>query len=103
MPDENPYALFLKEAPEVAAAFDGLIKALIARGGLDDKTRQLIYIAMKAAQGDTLAVQFHVPMAMNAGATREEIVDTILLTLTVAGVKGVMTCLPTAIEAYGSG
>jgi len=40
--------LFQKEAPDVAAAFNNLIMALVASKGLDQKTKQLIYIAMKA-------------------------------------------------------
>jgi len=34
------------------------------------------------------------------GASREEIKDAILITLTVCGLKGVSTCLQTALEAY---
>lgn len=54
--------IFLKEAPEVAEAFNGLIGALVASKGLDQKTKQLIYIAMKAVMGDETAVKAHVPM-----------------------------------------
>jgi alkylhydroperoxidase/carboxymuconolactone decarboxylase family protein YurZ len=46
--DIPPMELFQKEAPEVAAAFNNLIMALVASKGLDQKTKQLIYIAMKA-------------------------------------------------------
>ena len=46
--DIPPMELFRKEAPEVAAAFNNLIMALVASKGLDQKTKQLIYIAMKA-------------------------------------------------------
>jgi alkylhydroperoxidase/carboxymuconolactone decarboxylase family protein YurZ len=61
--DTNPMELFQKEAPEVASAFNGLIMSLVATKGLDTKTKQLIYIAMKAAMGDDTAVRAHVPMA----------------------------------------
>ena len=98
--DNNPMNIFKKEAPEVAKAFDGLIWSLVKSKGLDEKTKQLIYIAMKASQGDTTAISFHVLMAKKLGATKEEIVDAILMTLTVSGIKGVVTCLPTAIEIY---
>jgi alkylhydroperoxidase/carboxymuconolactone decarboxylase family protein YurZ len=46
--ESNPMELFQKEAPDVAAAFNNLIMALVASKGLDQKTKQLIYIAMKA-------------------------------------------------------
>lgn len=92
--------VFQKEAPEVAQAFNGLIQSLVARGGLDQKTKQLIYIAMKASTGDVAAVKAHVPMATAAGATKEEVVDAILMTLTVSGIRGVVTCLPEAVGQF---
>ena len=98
--DSNPMELFRKEAPEVAAAFNSLIMSLVASQGLDQKTKQLIYIAMKAAMGDDSAVKAHVPMAKAAGATREEVVDAIIMTLTVSGIRGVVHCLPGALEFF---
>jgi AhpD family alkylhydroperoxidase len=97
---KNPMEVFQNEAPEVAAAFNNLIEALSSTGGLDARTQQLIYIGMKASQGDAGAVIAHTPMAKQAGATREELKDTILLTLTVSGIKGVVTCLQGALSAY---
>lgn len=96
----NPLDIFQKEAPEVAKAFDGLIDALKDTTGLDAKTKQLVYIGIKATMGDTTAIYYHVQMAKKLGATREEIRDTILITLTVCGLKGVASCLPTALEVY---
>jgi AhpD family alkylhydroperoxidase len=98
--NENPMEIFRKEAPEVAEAFNGLIKTLVASKGLDQKTKQLIYIAMKAAMGDEMAVQAHVPMAKQAGATRGEVVDAILMTLAVSGIRGVVQCLPGAVKQF---
>jgi alkylhydroperoxidase/carboxymuconolactone decarboxylase family protein YurZ len=48
MKDQNPFEVFQKEAPEVAKAFDGLIQSLIHTKGLDAKTKQLVYIGIKA-------------------------------------------------------
>jgi alkylhydroperoxidase/carboxymuconolactone decarboxylase family protein YurZ len=67
---------------------------------LDAKTKQLVYIGIKSSTGDSTAVFFHVKMAKKLGATRDEIKDTILITLTVCGLKGVSTCLQTALDAY---
>ena len=97
---ENPMEVFRREAPEVAKAFDGLIMTLVASKGLDQKTKQLIYIAMKAAMGDDTAVRAHLPMARQAGATKAEVVDAILMTLTVSGIRGVVHCLPDAVKAF---
>jgi AhpD family alkylhydroperoxidase len=101
MMTSNPMIVFQNEAPEVSAAFNNLIGALGSSRGLDDKTRQLIYIAMRAMQGDTTAVIAHTSMAKAAGASREELKDAILMTLMVSGIKGVAACLAPALEAYG--
>jgi alkylhydroperoxidase/carboxymuconolactone decarboxylase family protein YurZ len=92
--------VFRDEAPEVAEAFNGLIQSLVASKGIDQKTKQLIYIAMKASAGDIMAVRAHVPMAKAAGATKAEVVDAILMTLTVSGIRGVVTCLPEAVQQF---
>lgn len=98
--DKNPVSVFKNEAPHVSAAFDGMIQAICELDGLDAKTRQLVYIGIKASQGDDKAVVAHVPMAKSAGARREEIRDTVLLTLTVSGVRGVFSCLSDALDTY---
>ena len=97
---DNPMEVFRREAPEVAAAFNDLIMSLVGTKGLDTKTKQLIYIAMKASVGDDMAVKAHVPMAIQAGASREEVVDAILMTLTTSGIRGVVTCLPGAVRLF---
>ncbi len=98
--DQNPMDIFQKEAPEVAKAFDGLISAIRNSKGLNEKTKQLIYIAMKATLGDHIAIKFHIPMAKKLGAKKEEVVDVILMTLTVAGIKPVLSVLPEAVKIY---
>jgi alkylhydroperoxidase/carboxymuconolactone decarboxylase family protein YurZ len=103
MEKKNSYQVFMEEAPEVAAAFNGLIASIHLPNGLDEKTMQLIYIGIKASQENAQAVCAHVSMAKQAGATREEIKNTILMTLTVSGVSGVLSCLQPALEAYESG
>ncbi len=97
---QNPMEIFQKEAPDVAKAFDSLIQSIRDSKGLDEKTKQLIYIAMKAALGDPVAVKFHVPMAKKLGAKREEVVDAIIMTITVAGIKPVVSMLPEALKIY---
>ncbi|MGA2913588.1 MAG: carboxymuconolactone decarboxylase family protein [Methanoregula sp.] len=98
--ETNPMELFQKEAPEVARAFNGLIMSLVASKGLDAKTKQLVYTAMKASMGDDMAVKAHVPMSKAAGATKEEMVDAILMTLTVSNIRGVVRYLPEAVKQF---
>lgn len=102
MNEKNPIDVFLQEAPEVAKGFDSLIQSLVQSKALDGKTKQLIYIGIKAALGDVEAIKYHVPVAKKLGATRDEIKDAILITLTVCGLKGVVSCLPTALKMYDS-
>lgn len=97
---QNPLEIFEKEAPQVAKAFNQLIETLKQTPGLDPKTKQLVYIGIKSALGDTKAIFYHVTMAKALGATREEITDTILITLTVCGLNGVATCLPVALDCF---
>jgi len=100
MQKQNPYEVFQKESPEVFEGFNGLVESLMNTRALDQKTKQLIYLGIKTAQGDQTAVMFHVPAAKTLGASRDEIKETILLTLTVCGLKGVNTCLAEALHIY---
>ncbi|WP_286856416.1 MULTISPECIES: carboxymuconolactone decarboxylase family protein [Sphingobacterium] len=100
MEKQNPFVTFKQEAPEVFAGFNGLVESLMGTTALDAKTKQLIYLGMKVAQGDATAVMFHVPMAKKLGASRDEVKETILLTLTVCGLKGINTSLIQALEIY---
>jgi alkylhydroperoxidase/carboxymuconolactone decarboxylase family protein YurZ len=96
----NPLDVFKQEAPDVAEAFNGLVNSLESLNGLDAKTKHLVYIGIKSALGDVAAVYYHVPMAKKAGASRNEIRDAILITLTVCGLTAVATCLPVALDIY---
>ena len=100
MQEQNPYQVFKNESPEVFEGFNCLVESLMNTKALDPKTKQLIYLGIKAAQGDQTAVIFHVPMAKKLGASRDEIKETILLTLTVCGLKGINTCLAEALDIY---
>jgi alkylhydroperoxidase/carboxymuconolactone decarboxylase family protein YurZ len=97
---KNLMEVFQEEAPEVAKAFGGLIRSISDMKALDPKIKQLIYIAIRASQGETTAVTAHVPMAKQAGATRDELKETILMTTTVCGIKGIASCLIPALDAY---
>ncbi|MDR1623418.1 MAG: carboxymuconolactone decarboxylase family protein [Tannerellaceae bacterium] len=83
---KNLMEVFREEAPEVAQAFGGLIQSVSNMKALEPKIKQLIYIAIRASQGETTVVISHVPMAKQAGATREELKKAILMTTTVCGI-----------------
>ncbi|QEM02568.1 carboxymuconolactone decarboxylase family protein [Mucilaginibacter rubeus] len=96
----NPLAVFEQEAPEVAKAFNLLVESLKQTDGLEAKTKQLVYIGIKSALGDPKAIYYHVAMAKELGASRAEVLDAILITLTVCGLNGVAGCLPVALAVY---
>lgn len=49
-----------------------------SRPGLDRRTKSLVTIATVSSMGKTLALDLNIRMALNNGATREEIVETLL-------------------------
>jgi alkylhydroperoxidase/carboxymuconolactone decarboxylase family protein YurZ len=97
---KSGYMVFQSESPEIAGAFNKLIEAIAKPSALYGKTKQLLYIAMKIVTDDVGAALAHVMFAKKAGASREEIRETVLLTLTVVGLKGVNTALVPLLEAY---
>ncbi len=53
---------------------------------------------MKMVPADERAAKMHVPMAKNAGVMREEIKTTVLLGLSVIGLKAASKYLPTVLD-----
>lgn len=100
MKANNPLELFKQETPEVQKAYAEVINALLALKSLNNKTKQLIYIGMKVVTDDKNAVYYHIPMAKAAGASRDEIKETIILSLTVTGLKSISSFLSQALEIY---
>jgi alkylhydroperoxidase/carboxymuconolactone decarboxylase family protein YurZ len=100
MSENDPIRVFQQEAPDVLKAYGDMIRSLTEAQGMDPKTRELIYIGIKASQGNAQAIKYHVPIAKKNGATREEVKLTILMTLTTSGIDGVASCLPAAMTAY---
>ncbi len=94
------YQIFQEESPEIAQAFNKLIETIAKPSVIDPKTKNLLYIAMKIVTNDQGAALAHVSFAKKLGATREEIRETVLLTLTVVGLKGINTTLANALETY---
>lgn len=90
---------FQHEAPKHAEAWMNCVKDLAAASALDEKTRELAYLAILAVLRIESGIPFHVQAAKKAGAHRDEVISAILLGLTPAG-HSVTQVLPAAIEAY---
>jgi alkylhydroperoxidase/carboxymuconolactone decarboxylase family protein YurZ len=97
---KSGYQILQEDSPEIAAAFNKLIETIAKPSAIESKTKQLIYIAMKIVTDDQGAALAHVPFAKKLGATREEIRETVLLTITVVGLKGINTALASLLDAY---
>jgi len=100
MAEKHFFEILTEEVPGVNKAFFDLVGALQKEGGLDEKTFQLIYIAIKATVAEQGAVAAHAGMAKKAGATREEVRGAVLITMMTNGVHGIGSCLAAALDAY---
>ncbi len=64
-------------APDVMKAFSSLAQAALAQGALDPKTKELIAVGIAVAVRCDDCVAFHVKAAVDHGATREEVLETL--------------------------
>ena len=71
--------------PESMRVFWGLRKATMAPGALDTRTKELIALAISVAARCDDCIAHHVYDALEAGATREEIADTLGVAVLMGG------------------
>lgn len=95
----HAFETFAKEAPDTQKAWMEMVQKLDSTSALDKKTEELAYVAVLAAVRLESGIPFHVKMAKDKGATREEIVSAILVGLPAVG-NAAVQALPIAIEAY---
>jgi len=95
----NAFQTFMSESPQYAQAWGKMVQGLANATALDDKTRELAYLAVLAALRIESGVPFHVRSAKEAGASREEVISAILVGLPAAG-HVVTQVLPAAVAAY---
>lgn len=95
----NAFQTFFREAPEYAAAWMEAVKKIDSASKLDSKTEELAYIAVLASARMESGIPFHVKHAKELGATRDEIISSVLVGLPAVG-NGVISSLPIALEAF---
>jgi len=95
----DAFRMFLSEAPAHADAWTDMTHRLEHATALDPATRQLAYLAVLAALGLESGIPFHVELARDAGATRQEVVGAVLVGLPAAGPR-VIQALPVALGAF---
>lgn len=75
---------------DASTAFGDLARAATAPGELDTKTKELIAVAIGVATRCEDCIGFHVKAAIIAGATREEISETISMCVYMGGGPSLM-------------
>ena len=86
-------------APEVMKAFSGLAQAALAPKALDSKTKELIALGIAVAIRCDDCIGFHVKAAMEHGASREEIDETLGMAIYMGAGPSVMYASH-AVEAF---
>jgi alkylhydroperoxidase/carboxymuconolactone decarboxylase family protein YurZ len=83
----NAFQAFAGEAPDHSKAWGEMVRAMAKASDLEPKTRDLCYLAVLAALGLESGIPFHVKSAVSSGASRQEIINAILVGLP-AGAPG---------------
>ncbi len=79
-----------KEYPQETNAFMQLLKATGKPKALSTKDKELIAVALSVAAKCHWCIGFHVKNALEAGATREEIIEACFVAVTMAGGPALM-------------
>ncbi len=64
-------------APEVMKAFSAIAQAALAPKALDTKTKELVALGISVAIRCDDCIAFHVKAALDHGATRDEVLETL--------------------------
>ncbi|MEM5496557.1 carboxymuconolactone decarboxylase family protein [Paraglaciecola mesophila] len=78
-------AKLISEIPETMAGFGELHVNAVAKGALDNKTKELIALSIAISVRCNGCIAFHVHDALKAGANRQEIVETIGVAILMGG------------------
>lgn len=96
---QTPFDLFCENYPAVADAYRAYKTQYNQAGGLDNATKQLIQVGVFAALGVEFGVRDHARFAVDAGASKEDVYQAILLTLGPAGTARALPALKAAVSA----
>jgi AhpD family alkylhydroperoxidase len=87
-------------APEVMKGFSAMARAALEGKALDSKTKELIALAISVAIRCDACVAFHAQAAMQRGATRDEVMETMGMAIYMGAGPSVMYAAQ-AVEAFG--
>jgi AhpD family alkylhydroperoxidase len=77
-------------SPEVMKAFSAMAQAALQPNALDTKTKELIALGISVAVRCDDCVGFHVRAALEQGATREEVLETLGMAIYLGAGPSVM-------------
>jgi AhpD family alkylhydroperoxidase len=77
--------------PRQMEPFSSFLKTVEEKGALDTKTKELISIALGIATRCKWCIAFHVKNALEAGATKDEIMEACFVAVLMAGAPALMT------------
>lgn len=94
---------FRKESPDTLNAFLSLHKAAFAPGAMETKYKELIAVAIAINVRCDGCIGSHVESAVRAGASREELVETINVAILMGGGPAVIygTQALAAVDEFG--
>ena len=83
----SPFEVFAESFPQATEAYRSMKRMYGNAGPIDDKTKQLIQIAVMASIGSEGGVRDHTKLALDAGASPDEVRQAVLLVLGPAGMS----------------
>jgi len=97
---EHPLKIFEKIDPELLKLVRETNSFALAEGALPRKFKLLIAMVLDASHGAVRGVKSLAEQAMKAGATKEEIVETIRVAQYISGVGSVYTAADALRELF---
>ncbi len=87
------YEKFMKAYPDVFQTYEKLGVACRKAGPLDEKTQNLVKLGIAIGANSRGGVMSHTRKALDSGATREEIMQALLLALTTTGFPNMIAAI----------
>ena len=76
---------YMLHAPEIGSKFDDFYTMCCEEGVLDKKTKELLMLAVASVSRCPQCIEEHLKGAFEAGATKEEITETLLIAVVETG------------------
>jgi alkylhydroperoxidase/carboxymuconolactone decarboxylase family protein YurZ len=102
MREVSPFEVFSETFPEVTSTYRALKSSYGAAGALDEKTKHLIQTAIMVATGSESGTRDSAQRAIESGASRDEVIQAVLMVLGPAGMSRTDAGLRWALDVLGA-